>query len=260
MNASQRPISSWTLGRDQIDLWCVRWDAALALQVEGEYRAVLPPAEAAACDRFVFESGRHQCLISRVLARTALSAYTDVLPESWRFSTNPFGKPHIADPADCPLRFNLSHTSGMIVCAVSRGRELGVDVEDLRRRVADESIARHYFAADEVASLLAVPPVERPARFLEFWTLKEAFLKAHGAGLSIPLKSFSFTVAADQSPQIHFHDPSLGDPRRWQFLAFRFDDRYQMAVAVERPHESPLVVRWVDTVPLRHVRLGGSLV
>ena len=259
MNASERSISSRTLGLDQIDLWCVRWDATLALQMEGEYRAVLPAEEAATCDRFVFDSGRHQCLISRVLVRTALSAYADVLPESWRFSANPFGKPHIAHPTDCPLRFNLSHTSELIVCAVSQGWELGVDVEDLRRQVADESIARHYFAPDEIASLLAVPTGERPERFLEFWTLKEAFLKAHGAGLSIPLKSFSFTQAADQSPQIHFHDPSLGDPRRWQFHAFRFDERYQMAVAVQRPAESPMTVRWIETVPLRHARMGGSL-
>lgn len=259
MNFLQRSASSWTLGRDQIDLWCVRWDTALASQWEDEYRAVLPAEETAACDRFVFESGRHQCLISRVLVRTALSAYTDVLPESWRFSANQFGKPHIAHPADCPLRFNLSHTSALIVCAVSQGWELGVDVEDVRRRVADESIARHYFASDEIESLLAVPTGERPARFLEFWTLKEAFLKAHGAGLAIPLKSFSFSLAADQSPQIQFHDPSLGAACRWQFLALRFDDRYQMALAVQRPAESPMTVHWIDTVPLRHARLGGSL-
>lgn len=259
MSAQDGLNSAWTLDRAGVDLWCVRWDAKLVSLLEDEYRGVLSEAEKTACDRFVFALGRHQCLLSRVLVRTALSAYSDVAPETWRFAAGAFGKPQIDHPADCPLRFNLSHTDGLIVCAVSCGSELGVDVENVQRRVADESIARHYFAPDELAVFLESPPPERAARFLEFWTLKEAFLKARGAGLSIPLKAFSFTLAADQPPRVLFHDPALGDAGRWQFFAFRFADRYQMAVAVERPPDSPMMVRWVDTVPLRYARLGGTL-
>ncbi len=259
MNLNPPISSAWTLDRDRVDLWCVRWDAALALQMEDEYRRLLPEAERAACDRFVFASGRQQCLISRVLVRTALAAYTNVAPDGWRFSAGAFGKPQVDHPTDCPLGFNLSHTAGLIACAVSQGSILGVDVEDLGRRVPDESIAGRYFAPEEVAALGMSPPLERSTRFLEFWTLKEAFLKAHGAGLSIPLRAFSFTLAENQPPRVQFHDPSLGDPRHWQFFAFRFADRYQVAVAVNRPMETPMSVRWVDTVPLRYARLGGRL-
>jgi 4'-phosphopantetheinyl transferase len=187
-------------------------------RLESDYRALLPGDEVARCDRFVFAEGRRQCLISRMLVRTVLSSYTSHDPAVWRFVENGYGKPAIAHPEDCPLRFNLSHTTGLVVCAVSRSYEVGVDAEDCQRRLADESIAQHYFAPEEVASLEATLPDERPQRFLEFWTLKEAFLKAHGSGLSIPLKDFGFVLPSDQRRRSISTIPALGDANCWQFL------------------------------------------
>jgi 4'-phosphopantetheinyl transferase len=247
------------IGCDQVDLWYVPWDAGTAAELESDYRALLPEAEVARCDRFVFAEGRRQCLVSRILVRTVLSSYTGLDLAVWRFAENRYGKPAIAHPADCSIRFNLSHTTGLVVCAVSLSSEVGVDAEDCQRRLADESIAQHYFAPEEVASLERALPDQRRQRFLEFWTLKEAFLKAHGAGLSIPLKDFAFVLPPDQPPQIHFHAPALGDANRWQFLALRLCQRFQVAVAVQRPVQLPLKLRLIETVPLRHTLVRETL-
>ncbi len=237
------------LGCDQVDLWYVLTDAVVALGLEAEYRVLLPADELAACDRFVFPEGRRECLISRVLIRSVLSSYTGDDPSIWKFSANRYGKPSIAHPADCPLRFNLSHTAGLVVCAVSREAEVGIDAEDTRRRMADESIAQHYFAPEEVALLEAAPPEDRPLRFLQFWTLKEAFVKAHGSGLSIPLKDFAFELPTGQAPQIRFHNPALGDANQWQFVERRLCDRFQLALAIQRPIAQATNLRMMETIP-----------
>ena len=252
---------TWELGCDQVDLWYVLTESVVALDLESEYRALLPPDELAACDRFVFAEGRRECLISRVLVRSVLSSYTGDDPSVWKFSASRYGKPAIAHPADCPLRFNLSHTAGLVVCAVSMGTEVGVDAEDTRRRMADESIAAHYFAPEEVALLAAAPPEDRPLRFLQFWTLKEAFVKAHGSGLSIPLKDFGFELPTGRPPQIHFHNPALGDADQWQFIERRLCDRFQLALAAQRPVEQPVKLRILETIPRRSlvVRETGAV-
>jgi len=237
------------LGCDQVDLWYVLTEPVVALELESEYRALLPANELAACDRFVFPEGRRECLITRMLIRSVLSSYTGDDLSVWKFSANRYGKPSIAHPADCPLRFNLSHTTGLVVCAVSPGADVGVDAEDTRRRMADESIAQHYFAPEEVALLEAAPPDDRPLRFLQFWTLKEAFLKAHGSGLSIPLKDFSFELPPGRSPKIYFHNPGLGDADRWQFLERRLGDRFQLALAIQRPIAQATKLRMIETIP-----------
>jgi 4'-phosphopantetheinyl transferase len=253
------PVPLGQAAPGQIDLWYVPWDSELASGLESEYRALLPADEASGCDRFVFAAGRHQCLISRVLVRSVLSWYTGDALSVWQFATNRYGKPAIVHPAVCPLRFNLSHTTGLVVCAVSSEDEVGVDVEDCRRRPADAAIARHYFAPEEVAALEAVPEETRPLRFLEFWTLKEAFLKAHGSGLSVPLKDFSFHLPPDHPPQIRFHNPELGDTGQWQFLSLRLCQHFQGAVAVHRSIERPVTLRLIETVPLRYREIRGTL-
>src|SRR5690606_33310169 len=95
---------------------------------------------------------------------------------------------------DVPLVFNLSHTDGLIACAVSRGREVGVDVEWLDRRGGDIDVADRFFSRYEVQALYAQPPERRRDRFFRYWTLKESYIKARGMGLALPLDRFSFEL------------------------------------------------------------------
>lgn len=247
------------LDRGQVDLWYVLLDSIVAEGLEDEYRAILPADEVSACDRFVFPEGRRQCLVSRVLVRTVLSRYTGDALAAWEFDSNSYGKPAVKHPAGCPLRFNLSHTTGLVVCAVSLGCEIGVDAEDTHRRCADLSIASRYFAPEEVALLEAAPKDDRPRRFFQLWTLKEAYIKAKGAGLSIPLNDFAFSIPESGPAQVSFRNPALGDARQWQFTQLRLADRFQVAVAVHLPVDQRATLRVRETVPLRRTLCGRTL-
>ena len=134
--------------------------------------------------KFRFDHDRVLYLATRVMVRTTLSRYASVSPRAWRFASNAYGRPSI-DPIS-PLKFNLSNTRGMIVCAIADDLEIGVDVEDVTRE-APLDVATHYFAPIEVANLRSVAPREQAKRFFDVWTLKESYIKARGLGLTIPL-------------------------------------------------------------------------
>ena len=119
------------------------------------------------------------------------------IPRTGDSSRNVHGRPEILDrPAGVPdLRFNLSHTDGLIACAVTIGREVGVDVEHVGRRLTHD-IAGRFFAPREVADLKSLPVAEQPRVFFDYWTLKEAYIKARGFGLALPLGDFAFRPRA----------------------------------------------------------------
>src|SRR5262249_38404375 len=155
--------------------------------------------------RFLFAEHRHQFLISHALLRQVLSLYVDVAPAAWVFSTTAHGKPEIAAPAGPPsLRFNLSHPPGRACLAARLGGEIGVDVENMQRREVGLELAERYFASDEVAHLRRLEGAERKSAFFDYWTLKEAYLKARGLGLSLPLDAFAFSLPEGRQPQVSF--------------------------------------------------------
>lgn len=239
------------LDTSRIDLWHVLLDQAVELGVEEEYRALLAPEELQRERRLRVESVRVQFLVGRALVRTALSHYTGDDPRRWEFRPNAFGKPAVQSPPKVGLEFNLSHTRGLAVCAVTCGAAVGVDVEDCQRVVNHAGLARRYFAPSEAAALQSLAPEQQRGAFFEFWTLKEAFLKARGVGLSMPLDSFAFSLAADQPPRIALAASAAGLPQEWQFGQLLIASRYQVAVAAHMP--SAVEVQFVgrQTVPLR---------
>src|SRR6185503_2215825 len=150
----------------------------------------------------------------------------------------------------CPLRFNLSNTEGLIACLVADDREIGVDVEDLERRGETVAIADRFFSPLEVAALRAVPEERQRARFFDYWTLKEAYIKARGMGLAIPLDHFSFVIEPGAPIGIAF-DPRLpDDPSTWQFAQLRPTARHVISVAVRRAGEPDLRLVVRRTIPL----------
>jgi 4'-phosphopantetheinyl transferase len=135
--------------------------------------------ERAQQQRFYFEKGRHEYLVTRALVRTVLSKYVTVDPSTWRFEKNEYGKPAIVYPQGLPpLTFNLSNTTGLIACLVAFGRDVGVDVEDMTRPGETVEIAEQFFSPTEVAALRALPASAQRYRFFEYWTLKEAYIIA----------------------------------------------------------------------------------
>lgn len=181
--------------------------------------------------------------------RTVLSKYTDVAPSAWRFVTNEYGRPEIDEPADARwLKFNLSHTKGLIALIVAKNREVGVDVEDRERTGRLLNVADRYFSPPEVEALRALPESEKLDRFFLYWTLKESYIKARGMGLAIPLSQFSFAITSDIS--IAFDAKLDDDPDTWQFTAMSFGPRHALAAAVRRGPKDDVRLILHETVPL----------
>ncbi len=217
-----------------VDVFTVRTDhvgadvvAALSTQLTDE--------ELARGARFVRAVDRATFVIARALVRATLSAYGPTAPRDWRFETNSHGCPFVvAAQAGTPrLTFNLSHTAGLVALAVTRGRLVGVDVEGVGR-VVREDVAGRFFAPTEVRDLRALPVDVQPRAFFDYWTLKEAYIKARGMGLAIPLADFAFTLAPPAAPTIQFVDGFDDRPERWQFWQAWPTAEHRLSLAVTR--------------------------
>ena len=245
-----RSAAPLTLPDRQAHLWVARPERFTDPAELARYRAMLTDDERAKTDRFRFARDRHTCLITRALVRTTLSRYGDVPPGRWRFCTNDHGRPYVSTPAS-PVRFNLSHTNGLIVCLVSRDRDVGVDVEHLERVSRWVDLADRYFAPREAAALRRLTATSQPARFLEYWTLKESYIKARGLGLAIPLADFSFDLPGRSANDIaiRFTRAIDDEPARWQFGLERFPSGHLVATAVDRGTGDTIPVTRHEAVP-----------
>ena len=203
------------------------------------WSALIDEREAARAARFYFEADRQQFIAAHALTRRMLAAFGSRRASDWRFVEGKNGKPEIEPPDGTPpLRFNLSHTRGLVACAVSRGRDIGVDTESLNRPGPNLSIADAYFAPSEVALLRAAPEAMRRDTFFRLWTLKESYIKATGDGLSLALDSFSFTF-----DPIRLWSEAAGEPRPgWHFEQLRPSPHHLLAVALNAPQEEAVVV------------------
>jgi 4'-phosphopantetheinyl transferase len=233
----------------EIHLWLAFYDGITDERLYSAYRELLDAAEKEQGSRFYFARDRRRYMVTRALVRTVLSRYVSVHPREWIFSANAYGRPEIVNEQarDAGLSFNISHTHSLIVLGVTKRRALGVDVENFRAREVSLDIADHFFAPQEVAALSAVPPQQQQYRFFEYWTFKEAYIKARGMGLSLPLDKFNFHYPDDCTVEIAI-DPELADePARWQFWQFRPRSEYLVAICAERngAHSSSLIVRQV---------------
>jgi len=135
---------------------------------------------------------RRDHLAARSLVRTALSSCAPVDPLAWRFASGAYGKPRVAAP-DCAadLRFNATHSRGLVACVVARGTDVGVDAEDLRRPVPSAGVLARALSPAELGELEASPAALRGLRFFDWWTRKEAYAKAVGAGFTLGFNRFS---------------------------------------------------------------------
>jgi 4'-phosphopantetheinyl transferase len=207
--------------------------------------------------RYLVPAAAQTFLAARVLVRSLLSAYASLSPSAWRFETNRWGRPYIANlEAPRDLLFNLSHKPGLVTCLVGYGRELGVDVEHYANRPYLLDIASRFFSPSETAALLALPDSQRIPRFYELWTLKEAYIKARGIGLSLGLANFSFTPSRNTAT-IRFEPGFDDDPGSWDFRLFRIVEDHLIATAIRRT-ATPLDIETFDAAGLVAHALSGN--
>jgi len=203
-------------GKNTLDLWCAYPQDVSNESTAHAYLALLSDDERARLQTFRFDRHRHEYLTTRALVRTALSHYHPTAPRAWHFKTSAHGKPGI-DP-DCGLRFNLSNSPDLVVCLIAQGSEVGVDVEPSEHAEQIARLAPEIFSPVELAHFEALPDLERLNCALSLWTLKEAYIKATGAGLYQPLKQFSFRFGGAEGIRLEL-DPLLSPQpiRQWRF-------------------------------------------
>lgn len=209
---------------DRVDLWHARPEELLGESVRERALKLLAPEEQVRLEQFRQPKDRLLYLAGKVLTRMALSRYAAVPPGDWRFVAGPHGKPRLSEPgleSLGELSFNLSHTRGMVAVAVARATEVGVDVEDAARSVSLD-VARRFFSAVECEQLASTPVADQPRVFLAFWTLKEAYIKAKGLGLNLPLADFAFDLSKTREVTIQFAPWLEDDPSRWWFARPEF--------------------------------------
>jgi phosphopantetheine--protein transferase-like protein len=197
------------------------------------FRRLLSPQEQERADRFHFHKDRRHFTVARGLLRTLVARHLGCRPEEVQFRYNAHGKPLLAEAGPADLRFNVSHSHGLALFALTRGRDVGVDVERARPDFAGEDLARRFFAPAEVAVLLALPAEQRREAFFACWTRKEAYIKAVGKGLALPLDRFEVSLRpGEPAALLAVHD----DPRevaRWSMRHLDPGPGYAGALAVE---------------------------
>jgi 4'-phosphopantetheinyl transferase len=222
----------------EVHLWVARLEAAESTFARAF--SWLSPDEVERADRFRFDKHRSAFVLGRAVLRALLASYLRIPPEEASFVYGPKGKPALAG-ATCPLDFNVSNSGDLAAYAFTLGCEIGVDVEHRRRLLEIEGIARRFFAPEEVTELMALSEGERPEGFFNCWTRKEAYIKAVGDGLSVPLDSFQVTLEPGVPARMVALDGSAAAAERWTLHAFTPEPDYAGAIAY-RDRERPLTV------------------
>lgn len=217
---------------DQVHVWWIGLD--LPLVQLSELEKTLSPDEKERSRRFHFRKDRDHYVAARGALRDILSRYMRTTPERLFFTYSAYGKPSLSsDMGGEEWRFNLSHSHGLALVAVTRKREVGIDVEYIREDLADEQIARRFFSAWEVDALATLPLDQRSEAFFNCWTRKEAYIKARGEGLSIPLDQFDVTLAPGEPAALLATRSDSVDTSHWTLRELSPSPGYAAAVAVQ---------------------------
>lgn len=223
------PPTNLTLGDDQVHVWRASLEIAQA-QLQ-QLRRCLTDDEISRANRFVFEKDRNHYITARGQLRHILSAYLSQQPAALRFEYTSHGKPSLAGAHD--LNFNLSHSGTLALYAVTRSRELGIDIESIRPDFSGIDIAEHYFSKNEVAVFRKLPENLHSGAFFTCWTRKEAYIKAIGEGLSCPLDTFDVAFAPGEAPKLLTNRVKPDEVRRWSMYDLPAGEGYKAALCIE---------------------------
>ena len=226
------PPETLVLGCDEVHVWRATLDQT-ASQIQS-FRHNLAADELARAERFYFEKDRGHFIVARGVLRAILGSYLKRAPEGLSFCYSSHGKPALAgESGGDAIRFNVSHSHGIALYAVTRGREVGVDLERIRSNLEVEEIAERFFSQREVATLRALPTEEQREAFFRSWTRKEACLKARGEGLSLPLDQIDVSLAPGKPDAVPGTQPDSSEASRWSLQELAPVPGYAAALAVE---------------------------
>jgi 4'-phosphopantetheinyl transferase len=188
-----QPPASPSLNWDDVHVW--RIPLGLPQRLVADLASLLSCEENSRAEQFLVEEARRRFIVSHGATRRILSRYLDQIPEEIQFVKGGWGKPHLATPAGAPaICFSLSHSGELALCAVAEGRDIGVDIEQIRPALAWREIAACYFSAGEKQALRSLAEDQASEAFFRGWTRKEAFSKALGEGVSQRWTQFTVSL------------------------------------------------------------------
>ncbi len=222
------------LGDDEVHVWRAPLD--LVGPALDHLIRTLGDDERARADRFRFDRDRHRFVAGRGVLRAILARYLASPPSRIRLGYGPWGKPMLAlEPGAPDLRFNLSHADGIILVAIARGRELGVDVERVAPGRATAAMIERCLTHREVAALRALQPDKQAEAFFRCWTRKEAVLKGRGEGLTLSPRSVEVSLDEDGPPALLAIAGDAAEASRWSLRDLGAGVGYVAALAVDAP-------------------------
>lgn len=212
----------------QVDVWRIHLDLPPATVRQLE--STLSAEETQRAAHFRFAKDRDHYTVAHGSLRNILARYINRNPSQLYFSANKYGKPVFEDRN---LEFNLSHSGDFALIAVSQGCKVGVDIERIRSGMEHEKIARRFFSPNEVAELMAMPPDQKIDGFFNCWTRKEAYIKAQGLGLSLPLDSFDVSLSPNKLATLYATRPNPDETTQWTLVSLKVESGYSGALAVK---------------------------
>jgi len=236
----------------EVHIWqaSLQTDHRAADRANSGFRYALSEDERVRAERYLFPEHRRRFVARHGILREILARYLQVEPATVQFEYLELGKPQLARPADARLQFNISHSGDLALYAVALDSPVGVDIE-IARPVPDcLALASRFFSPVEYQGLLATPPALQEAAFLRCWTRKEAFVKAHGKGLSLPLDGFTVTFDRESPPRVL--DATVADPSEWVLQDVGNEPEYFGSVAVRGNQCQVVRFEWgTEVAPLR---------
>ena len=244
------PINEWEpttvnneLGEGEAHVWRASLDQPADMIAKLAPR--LSKDEYQRAERFYHLTDRRRFIAGRGILRKIISAYLALAPDEAQFTYNEYGKPFIStDQNRGALSFNLSHSNGMALYAVTRGRRVGIDVEYMRDDFATLEVAERFFSKNEFEALKRVPINQRTKAFFNCWSRKESYIKAIGMGVSYPLERFTVSLVSNVAPALLKVDADATEAARWNMYELDVGEEYAAALIVENPPVSLRRFQW----------------
>lgn len=222
----------FTLATAEVHVWRASLHASPSRLAD--LHAILAADERQRAARFHADRDRDSYIVARGVLRTLLGHYVQRLPQELRFSYNLYGKPALESPPDrTPLCFNLSHSHNLVLYAVTYGRDVGIDIEYVRPDFARDQIAAQFFSPRENVELRALTHAQHTIGFFNCWTRKEAYIKARGQGLSLPLDQFDVSLTPGAPAALLQTRDIPDEAARWSLWELHPGPGYIAALAVE---------------------------
>jgi len=222
----------FSLGDEDVHVWRASLNQTVA--VVSAHRQILAPDELERAAKYHFQRDRDRFIVARAVLRRLLASYLQSEPARLRFRTNEYGKPSLDIEAGREaLRFNLSHSHDLALYAVVSKREVGVDLEYIQQDFDTKQIAERFFSTREIAALNALPANLQTESFFRCWTRKEAYVKARGEGLSLPLEQFDVSLSPDDPAALLNVAGNPAEASRWSLRELTPAPGYMAAIAIE---------------------------